>query len=211
MPAGSRDRKLIHPANLQHFFQDSIDQAARNQHVDTHDGTIVYLANLLTVFTRSENLFEPGDDGGLQLKPLALHYSEALNATSRHARAIALQRLGDIALFISGIFSNSLARKPVDIDYYVNMGGSAYSCLADIRDRRLNETALGEIFTELAQKFVEFVDVLNEVCEQTHTVSDRDLLRLYEVWMRTGSRRSEKQLREHGIHMGERQTNGRLH
>lgn len=211
MPAGSHHKKLIHPSNLQHYFQDSVDRAVKNQHVETDGGTIIYLANLLTVFTRSENLFEPGDDGSLQLKPLALHYNEALNATSRHARTIALQRLGDIALFISGIFSHSLARKPVDIDYYINMGGSAYSYLSDIRDRRLNETALGEIFAELAQKFVDFVDVLNEVCEQTHAVTDKDLLRLYEVWIRTGSKRTEKQLREHGIHLDERQPCKRLH
>lgn len=210
MSASSHHKKLIHPSNLQHYFQDSVDRAVKNQHVETDDGTIVYLANLLTVFTRSENLFEPGDDGSLQLKPLALHYTEALNASSRHGRTIALQRLGDIALFVSGIFSQSLARKAIDIDYYVNMGGSAYSYLADIRDRRMNETALGDIFAELAQKFVGFVDVLNEVCEQ-HTVTDKDLLRLYEVWMRTGSKRTEKQLREHGIYLGERQPAKHLH
>lgn len=210
MSLSSRDNKLIPHSNLRHYFQDSISQAIKNQHINTDDGTVIYLANLLTVFTRSENLFEP-DNKRMHLKPLALQYEDALNAPSALARNIALQRMGDIALFIAGIFSQSLARQAVDIDYYINMGGSAYSYLADIRDRRMSETALGDIFSELAQKFIDFVDVLNEVCEKKHTTSDQDLLRLYEVWMRTGSKRMEQQLRQHGIHLQEDTQNKPLH
>ena len=210
MSTNSRDIKLIHQTNLRYFFQDSVTQAVKNQHIDTDDGTIIYITNLLTVFTRSENLFE-FQDNRLHLKPLALQYKDAVNASSAHERNMALQRLGDIALFIAGIFSNSLARRTIDIDYYVNMGGSAYSCLADMRDRRLNETALAEVFSELAEKFVAFVDVLSEVCEQSHAQSHKDLLRMYEVWLRTGSKRTEQLLRENGIHIDGEQSGTQLH
>ena len=210
MSMSARHVRLIQHKSLRHFFQDSVTQAIKNQHIDTDDGTIVYLTNLLTVFTRSENLFEPRDNR-LHIKPLALQFKDALNASSTHERSIALQRLGDIALFVSGIFSHSLARQAVDVDYYVNMGGSAYSYLADTRDRRLHNTALGEIFSELAAKFVDFVDVLSEVCEKSHAGSDKDLLRLYEVWIRTGSKRTEQLLREHGIHLDNEQLDKPLH
>lgn len=210
MPLKYDHPKLIQQSDLRQFFQESVSQALGNQNIQAEDGTIIYLANLLTVFTRSENLFE-FTQNGLMLRPLALHYEEAVNAPSTHARSIALQRLGDIALFISGIFSQSLSRKPVDIDYYINMGGSAYAYLADIRDRRLSDKALGEIFAELAQKFVDFMDVLNEVCERTHATSHKDLLRLYEVWSRTGSKRIERQLRQYGMHLEESPSNQRPH
>lgn len=210
MPFKYSHPKLIQQSDLRRYFQESVSQALGNQNIKAEDGTIIYLANLLTVFTRSENLFE-FTRHGLTLRPLALHYEEAVNAASPHARNIALQRLGDIALFISGIFSQSLSRKPVDIDYYINMGGSAYAYLADIRDRRLNDKALGEIFAELAQKFVDFMDVLNEVCEKTHANSHKDLLRLYEVWSRTGSKRIEKQLRQYGMHLEETKPDQRPH
>lgn len=202
--------KLIQQSDLRQYFHESVCQALGNQNIKAEDGTIIYLTNLLTVFTRSENLFE-FTQNGLMIRPLALHYEEVINATSAHARNIALQRMGDIALFISGIFSQSLSRKPVDIDYYINMGGSAYAHLADIRDRRISDKALGEIFAELAQKFVDFMDVLNEVCEKMHATSHKDLLRLYEAWTRTGSKRIEKQLRQYGMHLEEAQPNQRPH
>jgi hypothetical protein len=41
--------------------------------------------------------------------------------------------------------------------------------------------------------------VLNEVSERSHLSSDKDVLRLYEIWMRTGSKRRESQLRKLGI------------
>jgi hypothetical protein len=200
MSLQNRAKNVIQHSNLRHFFQDSVNQAIKNQRVHAEESTAVYLANLLTCFSRSENLFETGADGP-QLRPLASFYSEAVNAVSGHERSIALQRLGDVALFIAGMFSQSLRRKPVDIDYYINMGGNAYGYLANIQQRKLNGTALGDIFLELSGKFVSFVDVLGEVGESLHSSTNTDLLRLYEIWLRTGSKRTRDQLLKHGLQL----------
>jgi hypothetical protein len=192
--------KVIQHNNLRHFFQESVKQALKNQHLQAQEYTVVYLVNLLTSFSRSENLFEiEPTNGGLALKPLAGFYKDAINAGSDFERDQALQRMGDIALFISGIFSQSLQSKAVDIDYYVNMGGHAYSYLAEVKQRKLNGAALGEIFSELAGKFVGFVDVLGEVGEGMQAPSDTGLLRLYEIWVRTGSKRAQNQLLKQGL------------
>ncbi len=192
--------KVIQQTNLRHFFQESVSQALKHQNLRAREYTIVYLVNLLTCFSRSENLFEiEPAGGGLALKPLAGFYNDAINAGSQFERDIALQRLGDIALFIAGIFSQSLQKKLVDVDYYVNMGGHAYSYLADIKQRKLNGGALGDIFSELADKFVAFVDVLGEVGEGMQAPNDAGLLRLYEVWLRTGSKRAQDQLLKQGL------------
>lgn len=194
--------KVIQHNNLRHFFQESVDQALKNQHLQAQEYTVVYLVNLLTSFSRSENLFEiEPTSGGLALKPLAGFYKDAINAGSEFERDQALQRMGDIALFIAGIFSQSLRNKLVDIDYYVNMGGHAYSYLAEVKQRRLNGGALGDIFAELADKFIGFVDVLGEVGEGMQRPSDADLLRLYEVWVRTGSKRAQNQLLKQGLQL----------
>ncbi|HEY3488118.1 MAG TPA: hypothetical protein VGL10_08630 [Gammaproteobacteria bacterium] len=192
--------KVIAQKDLRYFFQDSVSRALQNQRLQAQEYTIVYLVNLLIGFSRSENLFEPTPDG-LKLRPLAGFYSDAVNASSDYERGIALQRMGDIALFIAGMFSQSLRNKPVDIDYYVNMGGRAYGFLADIKQRKLNGTALGEIFSELSAKFIGFVDVVGEVGEGLQQTSDRDLLRLHEIWLRTGSKRAENQLLQHGLQL----------
>jgi hypothetical protein len=55
------------------------------------------------------------------------------------------------------------------------------------------------VFDELSGKFAAFVDVLNEVSEQSALTSNSDLLRLYERWLRTGSRRSGDVLAARGI------------
>ena len=43
------------------------------------------------------------------------------------------------------------------------------------------------------------VDALNEVSESAYTHSDKDILRLYEIWLKTGSRRSYDILKRLGV------------
>jgi hypothetical protein len=76
----------------------------------------------------------------------------------------------------------------------VSVGGYAYNTLS-----RLDTDSRSEVFAELADKFVTFVDVLSEVSERTVGGSNADLLRLYEKWLTTGSPRSGKLLIERGI------------
>ena len=59
--------------------------------------------------------------------------------------------------------------------------------------------SFAEVFEELSGKFAGFVDVLGEVSERTSLTSDTDLLRLYEKWQRTRSRRSGDLLAARGI------------
>jgi hypothetical protein len=101
--------------------------------------------------------------------------------------------VGDLSLFISGFFSDSLNRRVVDVDYYIQLGEHAYASLAR-RDGRF-----GDVFDELSGKFVAFVDVLSEVSEHSAMTSNSDLLRLYEKWLRTKSRRSGDLLAARGI------------
>ena len=105
-----------------------------------------------------------------------------------------LRSLGDLSLFVSGFFSDSLNRKPVDVDYYVSMGEYAYGSLS-----RFEEASLASIFGELASKFCSMADVLADVSERSALTSNADLLRLYERWLRTGSRRDSQLLVEKGI------------
>jgi hypothetical protein len=90
------------------------------------------------------------------------------------------------------------------------MGGSAYEYLSCHLHGTVLD-ALGEVFAELASKFVDFVDVLAEVSERAELHSHTDVLRVYETWVRTGSRRSARLLREIGIHPSEASVSRRQH
>ena len=79
-----------------------------------------------------------------------------------------MRRLGDVSLFIAGFFAQSFARKLVDVDYHIAMGGRAYGTLADNMRDSMRGQAFAAVFLELAQKFQRLVDVLNDVAEMAY-------------------------------------------
>jgi hypothetical protein len=194
---------VVTVCNLEDWFRQSIGGALEKRHVVAEAHTERYMVRLATGFARSENLYEYSKDGSYGLKPLARMLTEALEASTAEIREHALQRLGDVALFIAGFFADSLSNKSVDVDYYSHMGEAAYSTLAELPTRSLRGAALNAVFVELARKFGEFVDVLNEVAQQAQVTAERDIFRLYELWVRTGSRRAADKLKELGVHPSE--------
>ncbi|MCU0735058.1 MAG: hypothetical protein MUF20_05975 [Methylotetracoccus sp.] len=101
---------LVTDVNVREHFRDSIHSALTHQKVEATEDTVYYVVNLLAHYTHAENLFSQTAEG-VDLKPLALIYAEAVEAQSAEERHTALKRLGDIALLISGLFSSSLNRK----------------------------------------------------------------------------------------------------
>ena len=195
MPA--TEKRVLAVANLREFFRDSVHGALTKQHIDLGEQTEQYVVNLLTLFARSEALFEQTAEG-TRLKPLALMLCEALEAPSVTQRNRALQRLGDVSLFIAGFFAPGFAAKLIDIDYHIAMGGRAYGTLA-LATARGSSRVLAGVFAELAAKFQPLVDALNELSEGSYTHSDKDVLRLYELWLKTGSKRCYGLLKRLGV------------
>ena len=184
-------------SNLRKFFKDALHGALTHQQLTVETQTEQYVVNVLTLFSRSDALYERTPDGP-RLKPLALMLQEALEAPTAGDRQRYLQRLGDVSLFIAGFFARSFAAKLIDIDYHIAMGGRAYGVLAEGLARGKGRV-LGDVFAELSSKFQPMVDALNEVSESAYTHSDQDILRLYEIWMKTGSRRCYQLLKRLGV------------
>src|SRR5262245_19638072 len=121
--------KVVPVTNLREFFRDSLHSALEHQQLAVEDQTEHYVVNLLTLFARSEALYEQ-TPVGTRLKPLVIMLSQSLEAHTTGDRNRGLQRLGDVSLFIAGFFAQSFARKLIDIDYHIAMGGRAYATLA---------------------------------------------------------------------------------
>jgi hypothetical protein len=192
------DRSLVAVSSLREFFRDAFHAATERQNLEIEEQSEQYVVNLLTMFSRADALYEKTPEG-LRIRPLAHMLAEALDAPSAAARQRALQRLGDVSLFIAGFFARSFARKLIDIDYHIAMGGNAYGSLADYMQRSASGRSIAAIYAELAQKFQRLVDALNEVSEMSYVHSDADILRLYEIWMRTGSARAHGLLNRLGV------------
>ncbi len=197
MPDGHTSNRVLPVANLREFFKDALQGALAKQHLAVEDQTEHYVVNLLTLFARSEALYESTPEGA-RLKPLAVMLAEAFEARSAGDRNRNLQRLGDVSLFIAGFFAQSFARKLIDIDYHIAMGGRAYGALAHTLTRGKGRV-LGHVFAELSEKFQPMVDALHEVSETSYSHSDKDILRLYEIWLKTGSRRCYEILKRLGV------------
>ena len=197
MVAAHSSGAVVQVQNLRDFFRTSIDDAIDRQGVRVQPPTVQYVVNLLTLYSRSEALYAHDRDS-YGIKPLALMLADAADTASPEARNQLLQRIGDVALFISGFFSDGLADAAVDVDYYIHMGGNAYGSLSTEMRGSLRADALSPIYGELAQQFTALVDVLNEVRDGS-ALSHADLARVYDVWRKTGSSRALAQLRECGI------------
>ena len=190
--------RVLRVRNLQDYFRTSIDDVVERQQVDIDPHAAHYVVNMLTLFSRSDELYQDeGDYYGL--RPLALMLADAADAKSPEHRNQLLQRIGDVALFVAGFFADSLARRAVDIDYYINMGGNAYGSLSEEVRGTFRGNAVAHVYHELAIKFQSLVDVLNEVADGPDGGAGLDLIRTFEVWRRTGSRRAERLLREQGV------------
>lgn len=195
--SGTRDR-VVRVRNLQEFFHDSINDVVTRQRIEIDPHAAHYVVNLLTIFSRSNELYEDHAEH-YGLRPLALMLAEAADTDRLDHRNYLLQRIGDVALFIAGFFADGLAGKAVDLDYYIYMGGNAYDSLSDEIRGTFRGRAFGPVYKELSVKFQVLVDVLNEVADGARESSDVDLLRAYEVWLKTGSRRAEALLRQSGV------------
>ena len=194
---GSHDRVVPVP-NLLDYFRQSVEGVIADQGVEVKPHATYYVVNLLTLYSRSDELYD--DDGEtVGLKPLALMLADASDAASAEQRSSMLQRIGDVALFISGFFADSLATHAVDLDYYIHMGGSAYGSLSAESRGTFRGRAFADTYSELAAKFQILVDVLNEVRDRERQESDIDVLRTYSVWRKTGSKRAENLLRQQGV------------
>ena len=176
---------VVRRESASEYFKELVEGAIAHQRIAAGELTSFYVVNLLTGF-----LQRPAEEDET---PLAFRLAEALEAAGVRQRS-SLKQIGDISLFVSGFFADSLSRKLVDVDYYVSIGGTAYTALS-----RYETDTFSPVFAELAENFVRFVDVLSEVSERASCGSNADLLRLYERWLKTGSPRSGQLLAERGV------------
>ena len=181
---------LLQAQSSLEFFKERVEAACERQKLAPQPLTSYYIVSLLDEFTHLGR--GPSAEAMISNEALGVRLARALQSGGIDQRT-GLKQVGDLSLFISGFFSDSLRRSLVDVDYYVTLGGYAYGSLGATSD------VLSPIFAELAEKFSSFVDVLTDISERTSLTSDSDLLRIYEKWLRTGSRRNGDLLVEKGI------------
>lgn len=175
---------------MEHFSA-MVTKAIKGQGIKASPMAEFYLSNLLSNYVESRRLPE---------EPFSTRLLKALGEEGE-VKKILLKEVGDSSLFLTGFFHESLKKKIVDVDYYIGIGIISYSSLADYfceRGRGRNKT-LSALYAELSEKFQRFVDVLDEISEESGIFNALDILRIYERWLRTKSPRIEAILKDLGI------------
>lgn len=168
------DIKLTKP---EEFFSEQLYKAVNDQKIILNPLVSSYLIELLCGFICVSNY---------EQKPLAFILKESIESDQPKTR---LKYLGDFSLYTAGFFPNSLKRKLIDIDYYINMGRNAYAALAKE----------SHVYQNLNSQFPMIIDIFNQISEEIQISSEKDLLNLYILWEKTESPRVKKKLAENGI------------
>ncbi|MBW2018515.1 MAG: hypothetical protein JRI58_00675 [Deltaproteobacteria bacterium] len=181
---------------IMEYFKETVEKAAKQLQVEISDYTEFYLVDLLFRYTKMKAL--RNTEFISREKTFAELFLKSYEESS-HRRARILKYIGDTTLFLTGFFSDSFQRSIVDIDYYANLGRTSYRNLLDLLTARVVRWGLEEVFDELSEKFLQLTDVLAEVSESGGRQHAGGLLRIYERWLRTRSKRDEALLRQKGI------------
>lgn len=188
-------KRVIVSHDLTEFFHNEVTCARADLGVSLNETTEFYLVNLLCDFSRRDKKnITPGEE------PLAFMYKRAREANPTE-RVVLLKDLGDVALYMSGFFTDFIERSLVDVDYYISMGGTAYSDLSGLVGAQRHGGTFAEMYNQLAVRFTELVDILNQISDRSakNSDADKDLLKLYDRWTRTGSERIRKLLLAKGL------------
>ncbi len=171
------------------FFKEVLSEAIDHQRVKISEEVAFYLLGILIGTLRYEE-----KDRKRHEDIMAKAYVRAVAGQCHDLFKV----VGDSSLVIAGIWWQELARKFVDVDYYVNIGVSSYKKAGETGQR-----SLSDLFDELAGNFTGLVDILTEAtaCIYQSNLSNSDILRMYEVWLRTHNIFLAKKLKDLGVNV----------
>ena len=172
------------------FFRDLVQSAMQAQRFEpASDDTEYYLVQLLERNVSARR--------ALLQKPLGISYLEAVQ-TPPPESLHRFQTVGDTALFLVGLFTDSLERSLVQPGYYIELGQMAYARIADLGNKTLQA-----LFSALAEQFQALVGVLGEISTRDLFGGDRDTLRIYRRWVVSRAPADAARLVQRGVIPGE--------
>lgn len=174
-----KKNKVLRVMQLEDVFSEKVQRIASERGLSVHSAE--YLTQVLVQKNRIPNE-----------SPILFDlYKKAIESDSKVA-AHHYRELGDQALFVLGVFPQSLDRRGISKRYYKDMGSSAYECVAGILNQPL--------YLELAHGFGPAAWTLSDVFQEFRLESENDVFGLYESWLQTGCLRVLKRLKELGFH-----------
>ena len=192
-PPSARSSTLV--LSTRDYFQEIVSDAFEQRKVKTLPLVRNYIVELLEFYVPAANLFDEIDSSGRRVRATLAETFLKAQSVDTNERIELLKKLADRSLYISGFFADSLQRKLVDVDYYADMGGMAYGALAGT----VREDTTARVYQEFARRFLEFADVLTYISARAHLQNEDNIMRLFEVYARTGSEVAREKLIAKGL------------
>lgn len=123
--------------------------------------TSIYLTNLLTDFVDADRVYAGIENSGQRVVCLVDMLTHAGAEMSPAVRRDCYRHIGDVTLFMLGIYPESLdrPRRAISGNYYLQQGRRSYSIAAEIDHARQTST----VYRKLSDRFEQCVMGLNWV------------------------------------------------
>lgn len=159
-------------------WHEAVKEAQNDAHITLSEDLESYLVFLLMRFMRRPELAQ------------SLCGLEFLQAHNRAAHQHAFQEVGDKCLLFSGLFPAIAVRRHVSVQYYIAVGQSAYTAIAehDFKEQPL--------FKALATQFVLLRDVLCCLRKDANKEMKENLLSALDLWHHNQSEMAFRTLEE---------------
>lgn len=181
------------------YFTEVIDEGMEKIKFYPSQMARFYLIEVMEQFLPAENLFEKKEktiDSQKQHSTGTLAEMLLIATNQRQGvRINLLKKLGDTSLYISGFLGDSLKYKLIDVDYYADIGCVAYQRLSKV----IKDSSFQELYMEFATEFIGFMDLLTFFSHKSNIQTNTDLLRLYDKYIKTGSRMAKEFLETKGL------------
>lgn len=177
------------------YFQTVVEDAFNERRLDSSPYVKTYIVDVLKHYLVVENLYDQKDQSGKKTRQTIAEMYLGAKQLSRRERTEQLKKLGDSSLYISGFFSDSFQRKIIDVDYYVDMGRMAFDSLSSDVD----EDTFSKLFKDLSLHFLNLVDVLALISQKAKIMDEENVLRMMDVYSKTGSSLLGETLAEKGF------------
>lgn len=135
---------ILHPTDISQWYA-LVTEAELASHLNLNENTESYLVFLLQRFAQSPQFLE---------SPVAMDFLYALQGPAQ-LQVEQLKAVGDKSLLVSGLFPGLAERHHVSLNYYCQMGQTAYYTVSELEDN-----ASAELYLQLSQYFPNLQKIL---------------------------------------------------
>lgn len=135
---------ILHPTDISQWYA-LVTEAEVASHLNLNENTESYLVFLLQRFAQSPHFLET---------TVAMDFLHALQGPTQ-LQIEQLKAVGDKSLLVCGLFPGLAEQRHVSVDYYSQMGQTAYYTVSELQER-----ATAELYLQLSQHFPNLQKIL---------------------------------------------------